>query len=102
MAGALREWRMLDAGNLRASWSSVGPRLVKVLVAGQMAAAAGANDYVSAVAAAEDAGGEEALVNAAAFAGTAADGRSLDTLLAAPPLTAYRAIGEGATPRQAL
>jgi hypothetical protein len=38
MAGALREWRLLDANDLRASWSSVGPRLVKVLIAGQMAA----------------------------------------------------------------
>ncbi|MEH0445434.1 hypothetical protein QA811_17680 [Streptomyces sp. B21-102] len=102
MAGALREWRMLDARDLRASWGSVGPRLVTVLTAGQMAAASGANDYVSSVAAAEGAGGEEALVNAAAFAGVAADGRSLDTLMLRPLITAYRAIGEGATPRQAL
>lgn len=102
MAGALREWGLLDARDLRASWSSVGPRLVKVLTAGQMAAASGADDYVSAVAAAEDAGGEEAFVNPAAFAGVAADGRSLDTLMLRPLITAYRAIGDGATPVQAL
>lgn len=104
MAGALREWGLLDARDLRASWGSVGPRLVKVLTAGQMAAASGANDYVAAVAAAEDAAGEEAeaLVNPAAFAGVAADGRSLDTLMLRPLITAYRAIGDGATPRQGL
>jgi hypothetical protein len=102
MAAALREWGLLDAKDLRASWSSFGPRLVKVLTAGQMAAASGANDYVAAVAAAEDAAGEEALVNPAAFAGVAADGRSLDTLMLRPLITAYRAIGDGATPAQAM
>ncbi|MGJ5898557.1 hypothetical protein ACSCBZ_42465 [Streptomyces niveiscabiei] len=102
MAGALREWGLLDADNLRASWSSVGPRLVKVLAAGQLAAASGANDYVTSVAASEGAGAEEAIVNAAAFAGFAADGRSLDTLMLRPLIATYRAIGNGASPRQAL
>ncbi|MFJ8110435.1 hypothetical protein [Streptomyces sp. NPDC096132] len=102
MAGALREWGMLDANSLRASWNSLGPRLVKVLTAGQLAAASGANDYISSVAASEGAEGEAATVNAAAFAGVAADGRSLDTLMLRPLIATYRAIGDGATPRQAL
>jgi hypothetical protein len=103
MAGALREWGLLDASDLRASWSVISPRLVKVLTAGQMAAASGADDYVTSVVAAEGADGlMEGTVNAAAFAGVAADGRSLDTLMLRPLITAYRAIGDGATPRQAL
>lgn len=102
MAAALREWGMLEADNLRASWSTVGPRLVTVLTAGQLAAASGANDYVDAVADAEDAGGAEEAVNPAAFAGVAADGRSLDTLMLRPLFTTFEAIKGGSSVQQAL
>ncbi|MFJ8109981.1 hypothetical protein [Streptomyces sp. NPDC096132] len=103
MAGALREWGLLDANDLRASWSVISPRLVKVLTAGQLAAASGADDYVTSVVAAEGADGlMEGTVNATAFAGVAADGRSLDTLMLRPLITTYRALSSGATPPQAL
>ncbi|MGM9380334.1 hypothetical protein [Streptomyces antibioticus] len=103
MAAALREWQMLDANDLRASWSTISPRLVKVLTAGQLAAASGADDYVSSVVASEGAGEVmEGSINAVAFAGVAADGRSLDTLMLRPLITTYRALSSGATPPQAL
>ena len=102
VAAALREWGLLDANHLRASWSTVGPRLVTVLTAGQMAAASGANDYVDSVAAAEGADEAGMAVNPAAFAGLAADGRSLDTLVMRPLFTTFEAIRGGASTRQAL
>jgi hypothetical protein len=105
MAAALREWGLLDERDLRASWSRVGPRLVTVLSAGQLAAARGANEYVSAVAQAEgadDGPAGEGIVNPAAFAGVAADGRSLDTLMLRPLITTFQAIGGGASPQQAM
>ncbi|NUS29808.1 MAG: hypothetical protein HOV92_37095 [Streptomyces sp.] len=102
MASALREWGLLDANDLRASWSSVGPRLVTVLTASQLAAASGANEYVDSVAAAEGADAADAVVNPVAFAGVAADGRSLDTLMLRPLFTTFEAIKAGSTVRQAL
>ncbi|MFJ8154819.1 hypothetical protein [Streptomyces sp. NPDC094468] len=102
MAAALREWGMLDTNHLRASWSSIGPRLVTVLTAGQLAAAGGADDYVNAVAGTEDAGGAESRVNPSAFAGTAADGRALDTLMLRPLFTTFEAIKGGSSTAQAL
>ncbi|MFJ2162371.1 hypothetical protein [Streptomyces sp. NPDC087856] len=102
MAGALREWGVLDANNLRASWSTVGPRLVTVLSAGQLAAASGADHYVDAVASAQEAGGEPVSVNPSAFSGVAADGRSLDTLMLRPLFTTFEAIKAGAGVQQAL
>ncbi|MFF7982290.1 hypothetical protein ACFZDK_24700 [Streptomyces sp. NPDC007901] len=102
MAAALREWGMLDAGQLRASWSSVGPRLVAVLTSGQLAAATGADDYIDGVADAEDAGGAEDRVNPSAFAGVAADGRPLDTLMLRPLFTTFEAIKAGSGTQQAL
>jgi hypothetical protein len=102
MASALREWGLLDANDLRASWSSVGPRLVAVLSAGQLAAASGANEYVDEVAAAEGATAGGAAVNPAAFAGVAADGRPLDTLMLRPLFTTFEAIKAGSAVPQAL
>lgn len=102
MAAALREWGMLDADDLRASWSTVGPRLVQVLSAGQLAAASGATEYVDAAAIAQGAEVESSIVNAAAFAGVAADGRRLDTLLLRSLVATRQAIGQGATPDQGL
>lgn len=102
MASALREWGLMDANDLRGSWSSVGPRLVTVLTAGQMAAASGANEYVDSVAGAQGAAGADASVNPSAFAGVAADGRSLDTLMLRPLFTTFEAIKAGSTPAQAL
>ncbi|MFB7288985.1 VG15 protein [Actinacidiphila glaucinigra] len=103
MAAALREWGLLDAADLRASWSVVGPRLVAVLSAAQLTAAEGAGDYVDATAAAQGAGPDATgRVNATAFTGIAADGRALDTLMLRPLVTTYRSIGQGSTPAQAL
>jgi hypothetical protein len=103
MAAALREWGLLNVADLRASWSVIGPRLVTVLTAGQLAAADGATDYVAETAAAQGAEAEAAdTVNASAFAGVAADGRTLDTLLMRPLIAAYRTIGQGASADEGL
>lgn len=101
-AAALREWGALDPDHLRSSWSVVGPRLVTVLTSGQLAAAAGADDYVDAVAEAEGAPPAVAAVNARAFAGVAADGRPLDSLLMRPLFTTFESIRAGASAGQAL
>ncbi|MFE4697280.1 hypothetical protein ACFRIC_09320 [Streptomyces sp. NPDC056738] len=103
MAAALREWGLLDANDLRTSWSRISPRLVAVLSAGQLAAARGADDYVAAAAAAQGATSEaEFSVEAAAFAGVAADGRPLESLLARPLVASLQSIGQGADVAQAL
>ncbi|MGR3870976.1 VG15 protein [Streptomyces graminifolii] len=104
MAAALREWGMLDAADLRASWPRISPRLVTVLSAGQLAAARGADEYVAATAAAQGAPPEPDApeVRTDAFAGVAADGRALDTLLARPLVATYQALGQGAGIAQAL
>lgn len=101
-AAAMREWAQLDANDLRGSWTVVGPRLVAVLSAGQLAAASGGDDYVDAVAAAEGAPAAVATVNPFAFAGWAADGRPLDTLVMRPLFTTFEALKTGSTVRQAL
>lgn len=104
VAAALREWDVLDAHDLRASWSWVGPRLVAVLTAGQMAAAEGADDYVEAAAAAQGAEADPgaATVRAAGFAGVAADGRPLDTLMLRSLITTFESLGRGASTGEAL
>lgn len=103
MLAAIREWRTLDANDLTGSWQRVGPRLTAIVTAGQTAAAEGANDYVSAAIRAQ---GEEpkpdGTANAAAFAGWAADGRSLDSLMLHSLITSKKALGQGARIRQAL
>lgn len=94
---ATREWGRLDPARLTRSWyDAVGPRLVAVVAAGQHAAATGATEYVSQAVRAQ--GGQpepDGTVAAAAFAGTAADGRPLDTLLYEPVITTKTALGNG-------
>lgn len=90
-------WRLLDASDLTTSWNTrVGPRVVQAVTAGQLASAALADDYVDAVVEAEgaapDRGGR---VKPAAFAGAAADGRSLESLMYLSVITSKERIGRG-------
>ncbi len=97
-AQAIRTWRTLDRSNLTGSWNAgLGAYMKTVLVTAQVHAAAGATSYASAIIA--DAGLTPrplGVVNPAAFAGTAADGRALDSLLYLPVIGVKQAIGAGA------
>lgn len=97
-------WRELDVRDLTGSWESlVGPQVVETVTAGQAAAAALADPYLSGVVAAD--GGDPASgprVRPGAFAGYAADGRSLDSLMHLPVITTKQAIGAGLDDTEAM
>lgn len=90
-------WRELDRRDLTGSWESlIGPRIVRAVTVGQIAAANGADDYVGAVIAAEGLASEPAgRVRPSAFAGRAADGRSLESLLYLPVITTKQGLAAG-------
>lgn len=99
-----RLWAQLDRRNFTASWnSSVGPRVIRALTAGQLASAAAADEYVDAVAEAEGADPERAgRVRPEGFAGVAADGRALESLMYLPLITSKTRIGAGQSVDDAL
>lgn len=89
-------WGMVGVGDLDGGWAGVGPQIVAAVTAGQYRAASLADSYV------DDVTGEQGIdapavgaVDAAVFAASAADGRSLATLLREPIITAKVGIGEG-------
>lgn len=96
-------WWSLDSTDLSGSWESAGPAVVQTVTAGQMAAAAPADTYVRAVEAAD--GVEPApagAVRVSAFAGRAADGRALETLLYLPVITTKQAVAAGLSEHDAM
>lgn len=99
-----REWARLDAGDLAGSWrTGTGRRVLAIVTAAQRAAAQGSTDYVSQAVQAQHAHPDPAgTVDAAAFAGIAADGRPLDTLLAEPVITTKTALAGGTSLDDAL
>jgi hypothetical protein len=96
---AAREWGRMDPGNLSGAWQTgTGRRVLAVVVAAQQASAQGATDYVSEAVRAQGTAPDPAgTVDAAAFAGIAADGRRLDTLLAEPVITVKTSLAGGST-----
>lgn len=92
-----RLWWQLDWRNLSGSWDSyAGPAIVQAVTAGQLAAASEADPYVAAVAAVAGDGGAIAVrTRPGAFAGHAADGRPLDSLLYLPVITTKESIAAG-------
>jgi hypothetical protein len=90
-------WWSLDRSDLTGSWdAAAGPAIVQTVTAGQLAAAAPADAYVRAVTAADGADPDPAgAVRIAAWAGHAADGRALDSLLYEPVVTTKRGIAAG-------
>lgn len=93
---AREQWSKVDRNRIGESWLGLLPRLLVALVGGQRAAADQADPY--AAGAALDAGLSsltDGAIRAAAFAGTAADGRNLVSLLFQPVITALTAIGKG-------
>lgn len=102
LAAAMRRqarlaWAKVDRDSIFESWSAQVPRLLVVLTAGQRAAAATADPYVTGVLAEQDAAGaqHDEQVNPDAFAGVASDGRDLATLLQLPAIVALTAIRQG-------
>lgn len=97
-------WRGMDAGNLAGSWLYAGPRVYSAAYAGQLSAASSASGYI---ADALNAQGEAprtstSVVDPAAFAGSAADGRPLASLLRLPLARTYTDLSAGFTPADAL
>jgi hypothetical protein len=77
-----RLWRQVLPGDLDGSWARVAPQMVAYTAGAQLAAARTAADYVPAVLAETGQRDDpDARVRPEAFAGTAYDGRPLDTLL---------------------
>ena len=97
-------WRLLDVSDLTGSWNAgIGRRMTQVVTAGQLASAGLADDYVDEVADAEGGDPERAgSVRPAAFAGLAADGRALDSLLYLSVITTKQGIGGGIGTQDAL
>lgn len=97
-------WAGLDKADLSGSWAATaGPAMVRTLAAAQRLAAAGASQYIAAAVSAQNADPTaDAAVDATAFSGTAADGRSLAGLLYTPVLKTKMAIGAGLPVREAL
>lgn len=97
-------WRQLDVRDLSGSWRTyVGPQTVQTVTLAQLASAAAADGYVDDVVSAEGATGARAAgVRASAFAGVAADGRSLEDLLYLPVITTKEQIAGGLDVEEAL
>jgi hypothetical protein len=99
-----RLWAQLDRRDLSGSWdASVGPRIVRAITAGQLSTAAAADGYVDEVVDAEGADPARAgRVRPEAFAGMAADGRSLDSLMLLSVITTKQGIAGGLSTDDAL
>lgn len=98
-----RLWRLVDRGNIAASWGGLLPQALAVLGTSQATAAASAGLYVDDVLEASGMAVRAAgRVNPAAFAGIASDGRPLASLLLEPSITALQQIKQGATAARAL
>jgi hypothetical protein len=83
-------WAQLDPVDLDASWTRLLPGTQEIVAAGQMLAAAYAEDYLTA-----SVGAANLAVNPAGFTGQAADGRSLATLLQEPVVAVKTALLAG-------
>lgn len=96
-------WAKVSLADPAGSWRRVGPGLVALVTAAQLAAARDADPYLTQVLAeqgqADDPAGE---IQPATFAGVAADGRPLDSLLSIPAEAVSVAIAAGMAPAQAL
>lgn len=103
LATATRQWRKLGTNWIGEAWAERVPTVTAAVTAAQRTAAASA--LVSGALALGEQGqwaAPDGLVDPDAFAGLAADGRSLETLLRAPAITARTLIAGGVEPAQAL
>ena len=97
-------WRLLDRSDLTGSWDAgIGKRVVEVVTAAQLASANLADAYVDAVVAADGADPDRAgRIRPLAFAGEAADGRALGSLMYLSVIGTKERIGRGLGTQDAL
>lgn len=96
-------WHRIDIADLDASWRSEQARVLSLMVNGQVLAASRAEPYLIAVLTEQGIDtAREASINASGFAGTASDGRNLQTLLYEPVITTKVAIAAQHTPAESL
>lgn len=103
LATATRHWRKLGPNWIGPAWAERLPTVAAAITNAQRTAATSA--LVSGALALGEQGQwatPDGLVDPDAFAGLAADGRNLDTLLRAPAITARTLIADGVEPAQAL
>lgn len=103
VAEADRLWSGVDERNIRGSWGEAKPRVTTALAGAQLAAARGADDYVSTALAEQGLDADvDGRVRPRSLAGHAADGRPLGTLLDGPPLATLSMISQGAPINRAM
>jgi hypothetical protein len=96
-------WRQVDPDRITESWVELLPQAVTITTAGQVATSTQATEYVSAQVRQQGVEPEpEGKVNPLAFAGAAADGRPLESLLVLPAIAAKLRIARGLAPKDAL
>jgi hypothetical protein len=83
-------WAQLNPSDLDASWMRLLPGTQQIVAAGQLLAAAQAEEYLTA-----SVGAGDLTVDPTGFAGQAADGRSLATLLQEPVVAVKTALAAG-------
>lgn len=103
LATATRHWRKLGPNWIADAWRERIPAVAAAITAAQRTAAASALVSGALALGQQDQWAEpDGLVNPDAFAGLAADGRNLETLLRGPAITARTLIADGVEPAQAL
>jgi hypothetical protein len=96
-------WRRIDQDHVTESWDSLAPSVGRLMRGAQIAAATGAQEYVTRALTMQGADPEaEGSVPPVAYSGTASDGRPLDSLLSIPAQTTEDAIREGVAPDLAM
>jgi hypothetical protein len=96
-------WRQVDPDRITESWVELLPQAVTITTAGQVATSTQATEYVSAQVRQQGVEPQpEGKVNPLAFAGAAADGRPLESLLVLPAIAAKLRIARGLAPKDAL
>jgi hypothetical protein len=94
---AVEAWRQVDTAAIAETWAATLAELTTVVAGAQLAAAQMAEPYLAeAVAFSGASAVAEGVVNAAALAGIASDGRELLTLLFQPAVAALLALQAGA------
>lgn len=103
LATATRHWRRLGPNWIGQAWAERIPTVTAAVTAAQRTSAASALVSGALALGQQDQWAEpDGLVDPGAFAGLAADGRSLDTLLRGPAITARTLIAGGVEPAEAL
>jgi hypothetical protein len=100
-------WKRLQTNDLSGSWlHGLGPAMMRAVAAGQLAAASTGQPYVEAMVRADGLGNDytdgATRVSPREFSGTAADGRTLDSLLYLPVIRTKTLIGNGLTLQEAM